>query len=138
MDEDPKQKTPVQLVKLNRALKLAEQWVNNMSNFLTEDDPESVELEGRPSRLGIGVVAQKESRVSHSGTSIERKLFSKLQADKRKSINRDANSAPTLTNNGKVDDNSSDEEEPESKTQAFSKKRPSSFASPLKSKKRGS
>ncbi|PIN22836.1 hypothetical protein CDL12_04432 [Handroanthus impetiginosus] len=132
-EEDQKKKVQPQLVKLNKAFKLAEQWVNNMSKS-SVDEKSSVELEGRPSRLGIGATVPKESRATHSDNPIERKLLSKLHAEKRKVTKRDEETMQSAKD-GNVDEDS-EEEESESKTRAFAKKRPPSSPLPLHTKKK--
>ncbi|KAL3649554.1 hypothetical protein CASFOL_005957 [Castilleja foliolosa] len=128
-EEDPKNKTQPQLVKMNKAFKLAVQWVDNMSKSSVKFV--SVELEGRPSRLGIGATVPKESRVTHSDNPIEKKLLSKLNANKKKAM-RDADLAAKDGN----DDEESEEEESESKTRSFGKKRPQNVNSPQPGKKK--
>ncbi|KAL3622118.1 hypothetical protein CASFOL_033529 [Castilleja foliolosa] len=131
-EEDPKNKPQPQLVKLNKAFKLAEQWVNNMSKPSVNEKSKSVELEGRPSRLGIGATVPKESRVTCSDNPVERKLLGKLNANKKKAMMRDADFAAKDGN----DDEESEEEESESKTRSFGKKRPPSLNSPQLGKKK--
>ncbi|KAK6129491.1 hypothetical protein DH2020_036724 [Rehmannia glutinosa] len=133
-EEDPKKKLQPQLVKLNKALKLAEQWVNNMSKSTVDEKSNLVDLEGRPSRLGIGATVPKESKIACPNNPIERKLLAKLNANKRKVATRDEDLAPSAKG-GNVDDDS-EEEESESKTRSFAKKRPLSSASPLHRKKK--
>ncbi|XP_011092408.1 uncharacterized protein LOC105172592 isoform X1 [Sesamum indicum] len=133
-EEDPKQKLQPQLVKLDKGFKLAEQWVNNMSKSSYDEKSTLLELEGRPSRLGIGATVPKQSKVTHSDNPVERKLLAKLHADKRKVVKRDEDFVPSAKD-GNVDDDS-EEEETESKTRAFSKKRHLSLTSPLNAKKK--
>ncbi|XP_051121666.1 uncharacterized protein LOC127245065 [Andrographis paniculata] len=131
-EEDLKKKSQPQLVKLDRAFKLAEQWVNNMSKSSSHDEKSpSVELEGRPAGLGIGATVPKESKVALTNNPVERKLFSKLQTENRKANKRDEN----LASNAKVDEDS-EEDESESRTRAFSKRRPLSLSSPLNAKRK--
>ncbi|XP_042006823.1 uncharacterized protein LOC121755573 [Salvia splendens] len=125
--EDPKKKPQPQLVKLNHAFKLAEQWVNNMSKTSTIDKPPSIELEGRPMRLGIGATVPKESKFTCSSNPVEKKLLAKLHNNKIKGAVKDEASVPP-SETGKADEDSEDEES-ESKTRAFSKKRPPSSIS---------
>ncbi|KAL6495491.1 hypothetical protein OROGR_030054 [Orobanche gracilis] len=132
--EDPKNKSQPQLLKLDKAFKLAQQWVNSMSKSSADQKSISVALEGRPSRLGIGATVPKESRVTHSNNPVERKLLAKLYADKKRPILRTEDLAPSAKD-GNVDDES-DEEESESKTRSFGKKRSPSFISPLHGKKK--
>ncbi|KAL3622124.1 hypothetical protein CASFOL_033535 [Castilleja foliolosa] len=111
---------------------MAEQWVNNMSKPSVNEKFKSVELEGRPSRLGIGATVPKESRVTRSDNPVERKLLGKLNANKKKAMMRDADLAAKDGN----DDEESEEEESESKTRSFGKKRPLSLNSPQLGKKK--
>ncbi|KAI3444537.1 hypothetical protein Pfo_001202 [Paulownia fortunei] len=127
-EEGPKKKLQPQLMKLEKAFKLAEQWVNNMSKSSENEKSPLVELEGRPSRLGIGATVPKESKVMRSNNPVERKLLAKLHAEKRKVDKRDEDMAPSAKD-GNVDEDS-EEEELESKTRAFAKKRPLSMTSP--------
>ncbi|KAL6570095.1 hypothetical protein OROMI_014609 [Orobanche minor] len=132
--EDPKNKSQPQLLKLDKAFKLAEQWVNSMSKSSADQKSISVDLEGRPSRLGIGAIVPKESRVMHSNNHVERKLMAKLYDDKKKAMTRDRDLAPSAKD-GNVDEES-DEEESESKTRSFGKKRPPSFNSSVHGNKK--
>ncbi|GKU88127.1 hypothetical protein SLEP1_g2428 [Rubroshorea leprosula] len=73
-----KKKTePTGIVKLDKALKLAEQWVNNMSGSV-EDELVEVEPEGRPLKLGLGAKVSRQSKVGPSNDPVERKLYAKL------------------------------------------------------------
>ncbi|KAJ4841227.1 hypothetical protein Tsubulata_049563, partial [Turnera subulata] len=83
VQQKPKTRSTPQILVLDKAYKLAEQWVNNMSKGV-EDDPKTVETEGRPARLGLGAKVVKQSEVRHSNDPIERKLHAKLQAGKNK------------------------------------------------------
>ncbi|KAL0379516.1 UNVERIFIED_CONTAM: hypothetical protein Sangu_0015900 [Sesamum angustifolium] len=127
MGEDPKQKLQPQLVKLDKGFKLAEQWVNNMSKSSYDEKSSLVDLEGRPS-------SSKQSKVTRSDNPVERKLLAKLHADKRKVVKRDEDLVPSAKD-GNVDDDS-EEEEMESKTRAFSKKRHLSLTSSLNARKK--
>ncbi|GER57440.1 hypothetical protein STAS_35257 [Striga asiatica] len=134
-EEDPKNKPQPQLVRLDRAFKLAEQWVNNMSKSSVDEKSKStsVDLEGRPARLGIGATVPKESRVTRSDNPVERKLIATLNANKKKAITK--NEAPSAKVENVLGDGS-DEDESESKTRSFTKKRPPNFShSLLQSKK---
>ncbi|RVW14776.1 hypothetical protein CK203_038583 [Vitis vinifera] len=101
-------------------LKYAEQWVKNMSTPL-EDEPTEVKLEARPSRLGLGAKASRQSKIGPSNDPIERKLYAKLDAGKRKSSKSSKESTLSARNGS---DNSDDSDEDlESRTKSFSKKR---------------
>ncbi|EPS70670.1 hypothetical protein M569_04092 [Genlisea aurea] len=111
--EDEKKNLQPNLVVLKKAFKLAEQWVNNMSQS-SVNEAAPVEYEERPSRLGIGAVVPKVVRHSSNGP-VERLLFSKLNngASKRKRVDKED-----------VDiDEDDEEEELDSRTRAFSKKK---------------
>ncbi|XP_034689996.1 uncharacterized protein LOC117917737 [Vitis riparia] len=116
----PPKTCPSQLVVLNKAFKLAEQWVKNMSTPL-EDEPTEVKLEARPSRLGLGAKVSRQSKIGPSNDPIERKLYAKLDAGKRKSSKSSKESTLSARNGS---DNSDDSDEDlESRTKSFSKKR---------------
>ncbi|CAA0820770.1 Protein of unknown function (DUF3245 [Striga hermonthica] len=133
-EKDPKNKPQPQLVRLDRAFKLAEQWVNNMSKSSVDTKSTSVDLEGRPAGLGIGATVPKESRVTRSDNPVERKLIATLNANKKKAITK--NEAPSAKVENVLDEES-DEDESESKTRSFTKKRPQGFShSLLQSKKK--
>ncbi|XP_072975973.1 uncharacterized protein [Typha angustifolia] len=106
------------VVKLDKALKLAEAWVNNMSGS-TANEPSDKEIEGRPSRLGLGARVTPNAKFAPSTDPVERKLLAKVNAKKRQS-------SPDLgkTSGTKENDSSNDEaDEPESRTSAFVKKK---------------
>ncbi|CAH9085318.1 unnamed protein product [Cuscuta epithymum] len=123
--EDASKKTStVQLVKLERGFKLAEQWVNNMSKSLEDDQSNGAILESRPPRLGIGATVPRESKYVRANDPIERKLRATLNAKERK--------FDAKANDARVEEDEEDEEEElESKTKAFTKKRPSLLPSSL-------
>lgn len=85
-------------------------------------------------RLGLGAAVPRQSQTVLSNDPVERKLFAKLDAEKRRKLK--ISEAPTISaKDGKVDEES-DEEESESKTKAFTKKRPSAFPLTLQAKKK--
>lgn len=131
--EDPKKNSQPQLVKLDYAFKLAEQWVGNMSKSAVNDKSPSIELEGRPLRLGIGATVPKESKFTRSSNPVERKLLAKLHNEKRKVAIEHEGLAPSAENRNAED---SEEEASESKTRAFTKKRPPSSISSLHAKRK--
>ncbi|KAH6772667.1 hypothetical protein C2S52_004524 [Perilla frutescens var. hirtella] len=135
VEEDSKKKPQPQLVKLDYAFKLAEQWVNNMSKSSMKDKSPSTELEeGRPLRLGIGAAVPRESKFTRSSDPVERKLLAKLHNEKRRVAMELEGLAPSAENrNGNED---SQEEESESKTKAFVKRRPLGSISSLHAKKK--
>nr|XP_009799593.1 PREDICTED: uncharacterized protein PB1E7.01c isoform X1 [Nicotiana sylvestris]XP_009799600.1 PREDICTED: uncharacterized protein PB1E7.01c isoform X1 [Nicotiana sylvestris]XP_009799607.1 PREDICTED: uncharacterized protein PB1E7.01c isoform X1 [Nicotiana sylvestris]XP_009799617.1 PREDICTED: uncharacterized protein PB1E7.01c isoform X1 [Nicotiana sylvestris]XP_009799624.1 PREDICTED: uncharacterized protein PB1E7.01c isoform X1 [Nicotiana sylvestris]XP_009799631.1 PREDICTED: uncharacterized pro len=132
-EEASKKTSRSQLVVLNRAFKLAEQWVNNMGS---SDDakPNNVVLESRPPRLGIGAAVPRQSQTVLSNDPAERKLRAKLDAEKRKKL-KSSEASTISAKDGKVDEES-DDEELESKTKAFTKKRPAALPSSLQAKKK--
>ncbi|KAL2481319.1 Protein of unknown function (DUF3245) [Abeliophyllum distichum] len=123
-----------ELVKLDKAYKLAQQWVNNMSKSTVDGRSTAIELEGRPARLGIGATVPRGSKVANSSDPVERKLLAKLDAEKRKVLKRNEEFVPS-SKDVKVDKDSEDEEL-ESRTRAFAKKRPLNTTSPLQHKKK--
>ncbi|KAK3038419.1 hypothetical protein RJ639_030585 [Escallonia herrerae] len=129
--EKPSQKSSrPQLVKLDRAFKLAEQWVNNMTKSV-EDESTEVVLEARPPRLGLGAAVPRQSHFAPTNDPVERKLRAKLDAEKRKV----AKSAEESTRDESVDEESADEES-ESRTKAFSRKRAVNLTSSLQANKK--
>ncbi|XP_073045590.1 uncharacterized protein [Primulina eburnea] len=133
VEEESKKKSEPKLVKLDRSFKLAEQWVNNMSASSANDKFSAVELEGRPARLGIGATVPRESKLMLSNDPVERKLLAKLNANKRKVIER-VDSGPSIRNRDV--DEESEEDESESKTKIFGKKRPVSLTSTVMAKRK--
>ncbi|XP_065867170.1 uncharacterized protein [Euphorbia lathyris] len=129
MSMETQQKTkPSQIVRLDKAFKLAELWVNNMSK--TVEDQTEAEPEGRPARLGLGAKVVRQSKISGSSNDpIERKLHAKLEAGKRKL-------AKSIEESLKNDDDDDSSEEPESRTRAFVKKRTGTPISSLQVHKR--
>nr|GMC90383.1 secoisolariciresinol dehydrogenase-like [Ipomoea batatas] len=133
-EETSKNNKRPQVVKLDRALKLAEQWVTNMGKSSDDDKPNGAILESRPPRLGIGAIVPRESKHVRSNDPIERKLRATLNAKERKAERR-ADERAISANDKRVDEDS-DDDESESKTKSFSKKRPAVFPSPLNPKKK--
>ncbi|KAA8516054.1 hypothetical protein F0562_019233 [Nyssa sinensis] len=124
------------IVKLDRAFKLAEQWVNGMTKC-NEDELNEVELEGRPARLGLGATAPRLPKAGASNDPVERKLLTKLDVGKRKAAKRTEESIPS-TRDG-YDDKDDSEEDLDSRTNAFAKKRavvPFTSSLPAKKKKK--
>lgn len=112
----------------------AEQWVNNMSKLEEDDRSAKAKLQCRPPRLGVGAAVPRESKTVHSSDPIERRLRAKLETDKKKVIKHaEEPSRPALDGSSRQD---SDDEEPESKTEAFAKKRPLNWTSSLQLKKK--
>ncbi|KAL3536817.1 hypothetical protein ACH5RR_000183 [Cinchona calisaya] len=133
-DEVSKKASVPQLVKFNRGFKLAEQWVNNMSKLDEDDRSVKVKLQGRPPRLGVGAAVPRESKTVLSNDPVERRLRAKLENDKRKLVKHaDELAGPVLDGSSHQD---SDDEEPESRTEAFAKKRHVNWTSTLQAKKK--
>ncbi|KAJ4849702.1 hypothetical protein Tsubulata_006728 [Turnera subulata] len=122
VQQKPKTGSTPQILVLDKAYKLAEQWVNNMSKGV-EDEPKTVETEGRPARLGLGAKVVKQSEVRHSNDPIERKLHAKLQAGKNKVARSTEDTNPSARDVQNDEDDDS-EGELESRTSSFTKKRP--------------
>ncbi|RWW09757.1 hypothetical protein GW17_00026733, partial [Ensete ventricosum] len=100
----------------------AEAWVNNMSTSATAEQSE-VEFEGRPSRyllwLGLGAKITPKMKVAVSSDPVVWKLLGKLNSKKKLSSDNREKASP-VEENAPSDD---DENEPESRTSAFAKKR---------------
>ncbi|XP_057496053.1 uncharacterized protein LOC130781027 [Actinidia eriantha] len=134
--ESAQKPTPPQLVTLDKALKLAEQWVNNKTKS-TEEEPAVVELEGRPARLGLGATVPRQSKVGPLNDPVERKLYAKLQVEKRKAAkNKENSKSSARERHDAKDDEYEDEDENESRTNLFSKKRLVPLTSSLQAKKK--
>ncbi|KAK4371922.1 hypothetical protein RND71_007306 [Anisodus tanguticus] len=133
LEEASKKTSRPQLVVLNRAFKLAEQWVNSMGDSSDDAKPNEVVLESRPPRLGIGAAVPRQSQTVLSNDPAERRLRAKLDAEKRRKLK--SSEASTISPKDEIVDEESDEEESESKTKAFTKKRPA-FPSSLQAKKK--
>ncbi|XP_058083424.1 uncharacterized protein LOC131231296 [Magnolia sinica] len=121
-----------QVVKLEKALKLAEAWVDNMSRTAADESTE-LEFEGRPSRLGLGVKVIPQFKAAASTDPVERKLHAKLDAEKKRAAKNVEESNPAE----KSDENSDgDDNDPESRTNAFVKKRSMFLATSFQAKKK--
>ncbi|CAL5340028.1 unnamed protein product [Camellia sinensis] len=132
MEELAKKNSRPQLVKLDKALKLAEKWVNNMTKS-TEDKSTEVQLEARPARLGLGATVPRQSKVvGPLNDPVERKLHAKLDVGKRKA----AKSREEFKHDSKEEEDDDDEENLESRTNLFAKKRVVPLASSLQTKKK--
>nr|GMC88804.1 uncharacterized protein PB1E7.01C-like [Ipomoea batatas] len=81
-EETSKNNKRPQVVKLDRALKLAEQWVTNMGKSSDDDKPNGAILESRP------LLVPRESKHVRSNDPIERKLRATLNAKERKAERR--------------------------------------------------
>ncbi|KAK7858811.1 uncharacterized protein LOC112019118 [Quercus suber] len=109
-----------QIVKLDMGLKLAEQWVNNMTKAAENEQPE-VESEGQPYRLGLGAKLSRQPKHGPSNDPLEKKLRAKLNTGKRKA----AISAKEYTQSARDggDNEDDDDGDLDSRTSAFDKKR---------------
>ncbi|PSS11707.1 Endochitinase [Actinidia chinensis var. chinensis] len=135
-EESAKKASRPQLVTLDKALKLAEQWVNNMTKS-TEEEPAVVELEGRPARLGLGATVPRQPKVGPLNDPVERKLYAKLDVGKRKAAKNKEESSPSARERHDVkEDEDEDEDENESRTNLFVKKRVVPLTSSLQAKKK--
>ncbi|XVE74425.1 hypothetical protein DITRI_Ditri12bG0016200 [Diplodiscus trichospermus] len=109
----------------------AEQFVSKMSGSV-EAEALEVEPEGRPSGLGLGAKISRQPKVVLSKNPVKRKLCAKLGVGKRKaSKNREST---TPTGRDRVDEDS-DDEDLESRSSAFAKKRAVPLTSQLQAKK---
>ncbi|KAK7300728.1 hypothetical protein RJT34_11577 [Clitoria ternatea] len=117
--ETTKKNGAPQIVKLDKALKLAESWVNNMSRD-ADDERTDTDIVDRPYRLGLGAKVSRQSKVGPSDDPIERKLYAKLNAGKRKAANI-AKRSTTITRD--VLDDENDYEDEDSRTSAFAKRK---------------
>ncbi|PWZ52257.1 hypothetical protein Zm00014a_010056 [Zea mays] len=112
-----KKKAPLpKVVTLNKALKLAQTWVDKMSAS-ESDEPNDKDFEGRPPKLGLGAKAAPGVKRVAPTDPVERRLLGKVNAQKRKALEDD-------NRNAQVANEASDDDEPESRTSAFNKKRP--------------
>ncbi|OMO71003.1 hypothetical protein CCACVL1_18514 [Corchorus capsularis] len=94
----------------------AEQWVSKMSGS-AEDEAVEVEPEGRPEKLGLGAkVPRHQSKVVTSNNPVERKLYAKLDAAKRKASKDEVSTTPSARD---VVDDDSDDEDLDSRSSAF-------------------
>ncbi|XP_030440542.1 uncharacterized protein LOC115662545 [Syzygium oleosum] len=133
MSGEATQKSGVpQIIKSNVALKLAEQWVNNMTK-VAEDEQTEAESDGRPSRLGLGAKFSCQMRPGPLNDPVERKLFANLQSGKRKAAKDAEESGPTARDPG---GDSDIDDELESRASAFAKKRAIAPPVPVTMKKK--
>ncbi|XP_054783232.1 uncharacterized protein LOC129290476 [Prosopis cineraria] len=107
-----------QIVKLDKALKLAEVWINNMSK-VEDDEPTDADKEGRPPRLGLGAKVFRQSKVGPSDDPVERKLYAKLDARKRKAAQMEEESRSSQRDGVEDDEDDAGED---SRTSSFIKK----------------
>ncbi|XP_008803676.1 uncharacterized protein LOC103717166 [Phoenix dactylifera] len=131
MGTEAKAKVAPRVVKLDKALKLVESWVNNMSASATGESNER-DFEGRPSRLGLGAKVTPHAKVAASTDPVERKLLGKVNAKKRQA-SRNLEKTNTAEDSGPSEE---DNDEPESRTNAFAKKRAMPPAMSLQSTKK--
>ncbi|KAM7506540.1 hypothetical protein LguiA_016993 [Lonicera macranthoides] len=131
MEQLSKKSSRPQLVKVDKAFKLAQHWVNNMTKSIG-DESTQVELEARPLRLGLGAAVPRNSQVMLSNDPVERKLQAKLNAEKRKV----AKSTKESAGEKNVDEESDEDEHESITTREFAKKRPVSVVSSIQPKKK--
>ncbi|VAI70174.1 unnamed protein product [Triticum turgidum subsp. durum] len=124
----PEKKAPLpKVVTLNKALKLAQTWVDGMS-ALEPEELNDKDFEGRPSGLGLGARVAPNAKRAAPTDPVERRLLGKVNAQKRKSAEEDK------INTQEVNEASDDDSgEPQGRTSACSKKRelPSVTSMPL-------
>ncbi|KAF7138082.1 hypothetical protein RHSIM_Rhsim07G0118400 [Rhododendron simsii] len=114
----------------------AENWVNNMTKS-TEEESGEVELEGRPLRLGLGATIPRQSRVGPLNDPVDRRLHAKLEAGKRKASQRmEEESSPPVRGGHNVKDDEDDNDDLDSRTNLFAKKRVMPLTSSLQAKKK--
>ncbi|KAF6176110.1 hypothetical protein GIB67_000204 [Kingdonia uniflora] len=132
-----KEKIVPKLVILDKGLKLAESWVNDMSAS-TIDEAAEEDFEGRPFRLGLGAKAVLESKLGASADPIERRLRAKLNALKKRDAQIIEDSAkPSDKDNDKADgDEDDDGDDPDSRSKAFTKKRPTFLTPSMQANKK--
>ncbi|TKY65439.1 hypothetical protein E2542_SST08298 [Spatholobus suberectus] len=106
-------------VKVPRFSSQAELWVNNMSKD-ADDDRTNADLEGRPSGLGLGAKVSCQSKFVPSDDPVERKLYAKVNVEKRKTTNI-AKESTTIARD--VLDDDEDSEDLDSRTNAFAKRK---------------
>ncbi|XP_020261149.1 uncharacterized protein LOC109837353 isoform X2 [Asparagus officinalis] len=119
MGAESKLKAAPKVVKLNKALKLAESWVSSMSGSTTEEHNQ-LDFVGRPPRLGLGAKETPKAK-SEVYDPVERKLLGKLHACKKSSI-KDARKG-NIVEESVDSEEEDDDDEPQSRTNAFAKKR---------------
>ncbi|KAI9109993.1 hypothetical protein K1719_019034 [Acacia pycnantha] len=123
-----------QIVKLDNAFKLAKEWVNNMSK-VEDDEPIDAETEHRPPRLGLGAKIGRQSKVGPSDDPVERRLYAKLDARKRKAAQSEEESRSSQRHG--VGDDEDDDVDEDSRSSSFMKKAaPRPLFSTLGNKKR--
>ncbi|CAM0912769.1 unnamed protein product [Alopecurus aequalis] len=130
-DPPPEKKAPLpKVVTLNKALKLAQTWVDKMSGP-EPDELNDKDFEGRPSGLGLGAKVAPNAKRAAPTDPVERRLLGKVNAQKRRSAEEE------IRNAKEVDEESGDDSgEPQGRTSACSKKRelPSVTSMPLRKK----
>ncbi|KAI4355073.1 hypothetical protein L6164_003884 [Bauhinia variegata] len=97
----------------------AERWVNNMSKA-ADDEPTEADMEGRPSRLGLGAKVSRQAKVGPSNDPVDRKLYAKLIAETRKTAKIAEETIPSARVGF---DNDDDSEDRDSRTSAFAKRK---------------
>ncbi|KAF3335695.1 hypothetical protein FCM35_KLT20202 [Carex littledalei] len=119
--ESSTKKVVPKVVKLDKAFKLAEIWVKNMSGGTAVEKITDIETEARPLRLGLGARITPNAQRTPSTYRVERQLLGKVNATRKKSSENEDKMNSTERNEFENED---DTDEPESRTNAVSKKRP--------------
>ncbi|XP_078148018.1 uncharacterized protein LOC144543583 [Carex rostrata] len=119
--ESKTKKVVPKVVKLDKAFKLAEIWVKNMSGGTAVEKMTDMETEARPSRLGLGARITRNAQRTHSTDPVEKKLLGKVNAKRKQNSENEDKMNSTERNETEIED---DTDESESRTNAVSKKRP--------------
>ncbi|KAE8734104.1 Detected protein of unknown function [Hibiscus syriacus] len=110
----------------------AAEWINKM-NGSEHDEVLEVEPEARPERLGLGAKVPRQSKVGLSNDPVARKLSSKWGAGKRKASKNKNSTTPSCKDLVEEDDG---DEDLDSRSSAFSRKRAGPPTSQLQVKKK--
>ncbi|KAM7261099.1 hypothetical protein ACFE04_026574 [Oxalis oulophora] len=95
----------------------AESWVDNMTKTASDEPTQPV---ARPDRLGLGAKVARHSKYVPSDDPVERRLHAKLNAGKRKAAETEEQQ---FTKTAKDAFSSDEDDELESRTSVFSKKK---------------
>lgn len=126
--EKPPQSLP-KLITCNKGLKLAEKWVKNMPGDV--DEAKDIEMEGRPARLGLGAKVPRKSQVGPLNDPVERRLHRKFGLGSKKTTCIE--DSPTKN---EIANDDEDDENLDSRTNAFAKKRAAPFSKTPQAKKK--
>lgn len=87
--------------------------------------------------MGLGAKATPQSRIGASTDPIEKRLRAKLEAGKKRAAKKlEEESNPNPSKKYNEQDSNEDDEETESRTNAFTKKRPAFLSPSLQAKKK--